>query len=397
MKLDDTALQREAGFTSKAPRWAMAYKFAPEQAETRLRAISLQVGRTGVLTPVAELEPVFLSGSTISRATLHNESEILRKDIRVGDMVVIEKAGEVIPAVVRVALEKRPDDSKPFDFAQTAAELGLEAERQVTPNSITWRLTAPTEEQRIRRLYHFACKQCLDIDGLGHSVAEQLTRTGLVQNPPDIYRLTKEQLLGLEKFAETSADNLLAAIRESKQRELWRLIHALGIPNVGSQTAKDLARHFRSLDAMANAIYGDYLRPSLGKKGQELKAKESVIEGVGETIAASLLAYFSDPLHRQWVEDLRASGLRFEEDSSPTPTAPGVAGKTFVLTGTLPTLGRDEARELIERAGGKVSGSVSKKTHYVVAGEEAGSKLDKARELNVPVLDEAGLRALLST
>ncbi len=391
VKLNDTALQREAGFTSKAPRWAMAYKFAPEQAETRLRDITLQVGRTGVLTPVAELEPVLLSGSTISRATLHNESEILRKDIRVGDTVVIEKAGEVIPAVVRVVLEKRPAEAVPFDFAACASGLGLDAER--VQDQAAWRLKTPSEEQRIRRLFHFASKQCLDIDGLGHAVAEQLVTKGLVQNPTEIYRQTKEQLLGLEKFAETSADNLLAAIGVSKTRELWRVIHAIGIPNVGAQTAKDLARHFRSLDALMNATADQLLVTHVGSKGGI--SHESVIEGVGKIVASSIQTYFSDPLHRQWVEDLRSSGVSLVETQPQAAVVEGVAGKTFVLTGTLPALGRDAAREMIEKAGGKVAGSVSKKTHYVVAGEEAGSKLDKARELGVAVLDEAGLRALL--
>ncbi|MDR2844895.1 MAG: NAD-dependent DNA ligase LigA [Puniceicoccales bacterium] len=401
VKLDSIPAQAAVGASSKYPRWAAAYKFAPEQVETRLRAITLQVGRTGAITPVAELEPVLLSGSTVSRATLHNADEIARKDIREGDIVVVEKAGEIIPQVVRVVLAKRDAAAVaavPFDFPGRLTELGLDAAR--LDGEAVWRLKTPSREQQIRHLVHFASKQCLDIENLGPAVTEALVNAGYVSSPSSFFSLEKEQLLRLDKFAEKSADNLLAALESAKRRELWRLIHALGIPNVGMQTAKDLARHFKTLDALGSATYGDFRRKLLGKKGQELSGEASLISGVGEVVARSILTWFSDPAHRELVEQLRAAGLNFSAETAAgsgngSGGVPGVAGKTFVLTGTLPNLGRDAAREKIEAAGGRVSGSVSAKTDYVVAGAEAGSKLDKARELGVPVLDEAALLALL--
>ena len=395
VKLNSLAAQAIAGASSKYPRWAAAYKFAPEQVETRLRAITLQVGRTGAITPVAELEPIALSGSTVARATLHNADEIARKDIREGDLVIVEKAGEIIPQVVRVVLEKRDAASVPFDFAARLSELGLDAIRP--EGEVVWRLKTLTPAQQIRRLVHFASKQCLDIENLGPAVTEALVKAGLVSGPADFFALQKEPLLRLEKFADKSADNLLAALETAKRRELWRLVHGLGIPNVGMQTAKDLMRHFRTLDVLGNAAYGDFRRKLLGKKGQELSGEESVVNGVGEVVARSILTWFSDPAHRELVEKLRTAGLNFSASTDAlTPVASSVTGKTFVLTGTLPNLGRDAAREKIEAAGGRVSGSVSAKTDYVVAGTEAGSKLDKAQELGVPVLDEAGLLALLA-
>lgn len=397
VKLDRIAAHTDAGTTSKFPHWAIACKFPPEQVETRLLGISFQIGRTGVVTPVAELAPVTVAGTTVSRATLHNEDEIARKDIREGDIVVIEKAGEIIPRVVRVAPEKRAPECVPFDFAGRLRELGLEAARE--PGQAFWKLAGETPEQRVRRLAHFAAKGCLDIANLGPAVAEQLVKAGYVATPADLFALTREQLLGLEGFAEKSADNLLAALDDAKSRELWRLIHALGIPNVGQRTAKDLASHFRSLPALADAGMDAYLRAKIGKKGAQLKALESVISGVGATVAQSILAYFSDPAHRELLARLGSAGLRMEETATaPAATgavATGIVGKTFVLTGTLPTLSREEAGARIEAAGGKVAGSVSSKTSYVVAGEDAGSKLTKARELGVAVVDEAGLLRLL--
>ncbi|MDR2862868.1 MAG: NAD-dependent DNA ligase LigA [Puniceicoccales bacterium] len=393
VKLDSLPAQALAGATSKFPHWAIAYKFAPEQAGTRLRAITLQVGRTGAITPVAELEPVELAGTTVSRATLHNADEIARKDIREGDFVVVEKAGEIIPQVVRVVAEKRDAGIAPFDFAARLTELGLDAVRP--EGEVVWRLKTPTREQQIRRLAHFASKQCLDIENFGQAVAGALVEAGLANRPCDLYGVSKNQLLGLDKFADKSADNLLSALEASKRRELWRLIHALGIPNVGMQTAKDLARHFKVLDALAAAGYGDFRRRLVGKKGQELKDEESIVNGVGVVVAQSIITWFSDPEHRDLVEKLRTAGLNFSGEGMGS-AAGALAGKTFVLTGTLSALGREEAREKIEAAGGRVSGSVSAKTDYVVAGEEAGSKLTKAVELGVPVLDEAGLLALLA-
>ncbi len=390
VKVDRLAEQQKAGRTSKFPHWAVAFKFPPDQAETTLRAISMQVGRTGAITPVAELDPVLLAGSTVARATLHNADEIARKDIREGDTVRIQKAGEIIPQVLSVVLAKRPADSQPFNFEARLKELGLDAVR--VGDEAAYKLRAPSRDMKIRRLVHFACKQCLDIDGLGDAVAEQLIDLGLVDAPVDAFKLNRGEWMMLEGFKEKSVDNMLAGLEQAKQRELWRAIHALGIPNVGMQTAKDLARHFKSMDALEAAKPSDLLHTKVGKKGGV--SYESVISGVGVEVSESILSFFSDPNHRDWVQAMRTAGLNLVEAASTTAVT-GIAGKTFVLTGTLPSLGRDEARDLIEKAGGKVSGSVSKKTDYVVAGEEAGSKLTKAQELGVTILDEAGLRALL--
>lgn len=382
--------QRRAGTTSKFPHWAVAFKFPPDQAETILRKISMQVGRTGAITPVAELDPVLLAGSTVARATLHNSAEIARKDIREGDTVRIQKAGEIIPQVLGVVLAKRPADAQPFDFEGRLKELGLDAARD--GEEAAYKLRAPSRDMKIRRLVHFASKQCLDIDGLGDAVAEQLVDLALVDAPVDALAVTPAQWRMLEGFKDKSVDNMMAGLEQAKQRELWRAIHALGIPNVGMQTAKDLSRHFKSMDALEAAQPADLLHTKVGKKGGV--SYESVISGVGIEVSESILSFFSDPNHRDWVKAMRAAGLNLVEAAAAGSVA-GVAGKTFVLTGTLPTLGRDEARDLIEKAGGKVSGSVSKKTDYVVAGEEAGSKLTKAQELGVAILDEAALRALL--
>ncbi len=392
-KLDRLDLQARAGATSKFPHWAVAFKFPPDQAETLLRAISMQVGRTGVITPVAELEPVLLAGSTVARATLHNADEILRKDIREGDTVRIQKAGEIIPQVLGVVLEKRPKDAKPFNFEDRLRELGLDAARDA--DEAAYKLRAPSRDMKVRRLVHFASKHCLDIDGLGDAVAEQLIDLGLVDAPTDALSLNAAHWGLLDKFKEKSVDNMMSALEAAKSRELWRAIHALGIPNVGMQTAKDLARHFKSLDALAHAKQDDLLITTVGTKGGI--TQESVVTGIGAKVSESILAFFSDPNHRDWLAAMRKAGLNLEDSAAAAASVAGVAGKTFVLTGTLPVLSRDEARDMIEKAGGKVSGSVSKKTDYVVAGEEAGSKLDKAQELGVTVIDETGLKKLLGS
>ncbi|MBM3869106.1 MAG: NAD-dependent DNA ligase LigA [Verrucomicrobia bacterium] len=384
--------QRRAGTTSKFPHWAVAFKFPPDQAETILRKISMQVGRTGAITPVAELDPVLLAGSTVARATLHNAAEIARKDIREGDTVRIQKAGEIIPQVLGVVLAKRPADARPFDFEGRLKELGLDATRD--GEEAAYKLRAPSRDMKIRRLVHFASKQCLDIDGLGDAVAEQLVDLALVDAPVDALAVTPAQWRMLEGFKDKSVDNMMTGLEQAKQRELWRAIHALGIPNVGMQTAKDLARHFKSMDALENVKREQLLTFIRINRNTGEPVYESVISGVGIEVSESILSFFSDPNHRDWVKAMRTAGLNLIEAAAAGSVA-GVAGKTFVLTGTLPTLGRDEARDLIEKAGGKVSGSVSKKTDYVVAGEEAGSKLTKAQELGVAILDEAGLRTLL--
>jgi len=383
VKLDDFRLQRDAGSTAKAPRWAIAYKFAAERAETKINAISVQVGRTGVLTPVAELEPVLLAGSTVSRATLHNKDEIARKDIRVGDFVLVEKAGEVIPAVVEVNLKRRTPACKPYEFPGKCPVCGtavIQLEEEVAmrcPN-----VNCPAQVRR--RLGHFVSKACLDIDGLGTAMIDELVDKGWVTELPDIFKLRREDLLTLGKSVEKSTDNLLAAIESSKRCELWRLIHGLGIPHVGVAAAKDLATHFRDIEKLADAKMEDFIAN-----------KATVISGIGETMAAAIIGFFGESRNRKMVTALLAAGLAPLAPVKVAPTSSVFAGKTFVLTGTLPTLTRDDASAKIEAAGGKVSGSVSKKTSYVLAGEEAGSKLEKARELGVPVIDEAAFRGML--
>ena len=384
IKLDSLALQREAGATAKAPRWAMAYKFAAERAETELLAISIQVGRTGVLTPVAELAPVQLAGTTVARATLHNRDEIARKDIRVGDFVRVEKAGEIIPAVIDVNLDKRRPECVSYSFPEYCPECRTPVVQY--EGEVAVRCPNPACAAQVRRrVRHFASRACVDIEGLGEAMVDTLVDRGWVRAVPDIYRLDRERLVTLGKSVEKSTDNLLAAVGRSKTAELWRFIHGLGIPHVGASASKDLARRFRSLEALAEATYDDFV----GDK------KTSRIDGIGETMALAILGFFNEPANRALVAELSALGV------APTVAAQAaagtaLAGKTFVLTGTLPTLTREQAAELIESAGGKVSSSVSKKTHYVVAGEEAGSKLAKAQSLGVPVIDEAGLRTLLS-
>jgi DNA ligase (NAD+) len=364
----------------------MAYKFAAERAETLLRAITIQVGRTGVLTPVAELEPVHLSGSTVSRATLHNRDEIARKDIRVGDYVYVEKAGEIIPAVVAVNPARRPPACAPYVFPDACPVCStpvVQAEGEVA-------LRCPNYDcpvQIRRRAQHFASKACVDIDGLGIAMVDALVERGWLRGIPDIYRLRREDLLTLGKSVEKSTDNLLAAIETSKAAELWRFIHGLGITHVGAASAKDLAQKFRSLEALAGARYEDFIAD-----------KKSLIEGIGETMALALLEHFNDPRNRAIIAELAALGVKPAPppEKSTEPASLLLAGKTFVLTGTLPGMTRDEAAAKIEAAGGKVSGSVSKKTSYVLAGAEAGSKLAKAESLGVPVIDEAGFLRMLA-
>lgn len=380
VKLDDFDQQETAGFTSKAPRWAIAYKFEAERAETRLKEISLQIGRTGAVTPVAILEPVQLAGTTVSRATLHNEDEIRRKDLRPGDTVIVQKAGEIIPQVLGFVESQRPANSQPFDFGAHLQALGIQAERD--PNEAVWRIVHkddPTLQQRA--LQHFASRPCMDIENLGSAVVEQLVRRKLAKTPADLYTLSFEQLVELDKFAEKSADNLIKAIEDSKTRNLWQLIHGLGIPHVGKQSAKDLEAHFDSLDAIA---------------GASEEVLESV-DGIGPIMAQSLHAWFADPEHQELIDRLREQGLNFKSERSGETTDNALAGKLFVLTGTLPTLTRSEATELIEKAGGRTSSSVSKKTDYVVAGEASGSKYTKAVKLGIRILDEEGFKDLVGT
>lgn len=378
VKLDDFRLQDEAGVTSKAPRWAIAYKFEAERAETLLKEISLQIGRTGAVTPVAILEPVQLAGTTVSRATLHNEDEIRRKDIRPGDTVLVQKAGEIIPQVLSVIESKRPADSQPFDFGVHLESLGIVAERD--PTEAVWRITSKDDPIRQQRaLQHFASRACMDIENLGTAVVEQLVSRGLAKNQADLYTLNTEQLLGLEKFAEKSATNLIAALETSKTRALWQLIHGLGIPHVGKQSAKDLEAHFESLDAIASAT--------------EEQLEE--VDGVGSIMAQSLHAWFAEPDHVTLIDRLRDYGLNFQSARIETGDS-ALAGKIFVLTGSLPNLTRSEASAMIEKVGGRTSSSVSKKTDYVIAGEASGSKYAKAVKLELQILDESAFKELIN-
>lgn len=384
IKLNSVEQRERAGFTSKAPRWAMAYKYAAEQAETKLRAITIQVGRTGKLTPVAELEPVFLAGSTIARATLHNEDELRRKDIRIGDTVTIEKAGEVIPAVVGVVLTKRVGSEQLFQFPAFCPECATPVVKtQAAGGAGTdWRCPNLDCPAQVRgRLEHYCARGAMDIEGGGEALVSQVVGQGWVRDVADLYSLTIDQLTSLERMGEKSARNFLEGVEASKKRELWRLLFGLGILHVGAGVAKSLARSYPSLDALAQATV-DQLTET---------------EDIGEVIAKSVTEWFADPRNQKLIERLRAAGVNFNSDSYSARAAAGpLAGKTFVLTGTLPTLKREEAQAKIETAGGKVSSSVSKKTHYLVAGAEAGSKLEKAQQLGVKILNEADFLSMLN-
>ena len=378
IKLNNLNLREQCGATSKAPRWAIAYKYAAEQAETVLKAITIQVGRTGALTPVAELEPVLIAGSTVARATLHNEEEIQRKDIRIGDTVVIEKAGEIIPAVVEVVLKKRPKKSKAFVLKKECPECKSKAAKDEA--DVVWRCPNPDCPAQVRgRLEHFCARGAMDVEGGGEVLVRQLGVHGLADNVGELYKLALAEVAGLERMAEKSAQNFLDGLEASKQRDLWRLIFGLGMLHVGAGVAKALCRRFANLDELMDA------------SEEELVA----IDDVGEVIAKSVHFWFGDSRNRALIEVLRKAGLNFESSIVQTAAAAGpLAGKSFVLTGALPNLKRHEAAARIEAAGGKVVGSVSKKTDYVVAGEAAGSKLAKAEKMSVPVIDEAELLRL---
>jgi DNA ligase (NAD+) len=378
IKLDSISRQEEAGMTSKAPRWAIAYKFAAERAETRVNDIIVNVGRTGTLTPVAELEPVLLAGTTVARATLHNADEVARKDVRKGDYVLVEKAGEIIPAVVEVVLAKRPPGVEPYRFPESCPVCGTAAVR-LPGESATRCPNISCPSQVRRRLQHFASRQCMDIEGLGEAVVDQLVGRSLVSDIPDLYRLRVEDLLELEKFAQRSSENLVAAVAASRERELWRVIHGLGLSHVGATVSKDLAHAMGDLEALMNA------------KEEALVA----INGIGETVARSIVAFFAKEPNRETIRRLKEAGVRMKEERPEGNDGSGAfRGKSFVLTGKLPTLTRDQAAAVIEAEGGRVVSSVSKKTDYLLAGEEAGSKLEKAIKLGVSVIDEEQLREM---
>jgi len=381
-KVDDKGAQERLGFVSRAPRFAIAHKFPPQEATTQLLEIEVQVGRTGALTPVAVLAPVAVGGVTVTHATLHNEEEIRRKDIRIGDTVIVRRQGDVIPAVVAIVPERRPPDARVFTMPSQCPVCGSAVERP-TDEAIA-RCTGGLfcGAQRKQALLHFAGRRALDIEGLGAKLIDQLVDSGRVQTPADLFRLTAPDLASLERMAEKSAANLVAALARARNTTLARFVYALGIRHVGESTARDLAQHFGSLAALLGASEAELL----------------VVNDVGPVVAASIAHFFAEPHNRAVLEQLRAAGVHWPESvrvGTHAPEAVPLAGKTFVLTGTLPGWTRDEAEEHIEAAGGKVTAAVSKKTDYVVAGEESGSKLQKAKDLGVAVIDEARLRALL--
>ncbi len=378
VKVNSTALQDEFGTTNKAPRWAIAYKYAARQATTQVLSIDVQVGRTGALTPVANLEPVSLAGTTVSRATLHNPDEVKRLGIRVGDWVLIEKGGDVIPKVLKVIESKRTGKEKVFRMPRKCPVCGGEISKP-EGEVVSRCVAADCPAQLMGRLLHFASRRAMRIEGLGESLVDQFVASGKVRDAGDLYSLTLSDIASLDRMAEKSASNLLTQIEASKQKDLSNLIYALGLRHVGDRTATTLARQFGSLDALSKATV------------EEL---DDVPE-IGLTVAQSVRDWFDDPGNIKLCRRLEAAGVRTRMELSSEPTDDTLAGKVFVLTGTLAGYTRDEAREAIEARGGRVSSSVSKKTAYVVAGEEAGSKLDKATELGVTVLDEKAFKELL--
>ncbi|MEE8614925.1 MAG: NAD-dependent DNA ligase LigA [Roseateles sp.] len=380
-KVNSRTLQQQLGFKTREPRWAVAHKYPAQEQVTTLLAIDIQVGRTGKLTPVARLDPVFVGGTTVSNATLHNLFEMRRKGVRVGDRVIVRRAGDVIPEVVGRVPGERASYVPNFRMPRNCPVCGSAAERE--RGGMDYRCTGGVfcPAQRKQALLHFAGRRAMDIEGLGDKLVDQLVDAGIVQSLPGLYKLGVARLAALDRMAEKSAQNIVDALERSKTPTLARFLFSLGIRQVGETTAKDLARHFGTLEALMNASVEQLLE----------------VPDVGPIVAASIHTFFAQPHNREVVEQLLAAGVTPKESAGEANDQPRpLLGKTLVLTGTLPTLSRDEAKELIEAAGGKVSGSVSKKTHYVIAGEEAGSKLDKARELGVPVLDEAGLRLLLA-
>jgi DNA ligase (NAD+) len=377
-KVNSLEWQGRLGFVTREPRWAVAHKYPAQEQTTELLDIEVQVGRTGALTPVARLKPVFVGGVTVTNATLHNEDEVRRKDVHIGDTVIVRRAGDVIPEVVSVVTERRPDGARAFVMPDKCPVCGSAVER--LEDEAVARCTAGLfcPAQRKQAILHFASRRAMDIEGLGERLIDQLVDGGLVETPSDIYALSAEQLAALDRMAEKSAANVVGAIERSKRTTLPRLIYSLGIRNVGETTARDLALHFGDLDPLLAADEEALMR----------------VPDVGPIVARSIAHFFAEPHNRDVVQGLRKAGVVFERVVKPPPKS-GIAGKTFVLTGALPGLTRDDAKERIEQAGGKVSGSVSKKTDYLVAGADPGSKHDKALELGIAVLDEEGLLRLL--
>jgi DNA ligase (NAD+) len=370
--------QERLGYVSRAPRFALAHKYPAEEQSTEVLGIEVQVGRTGALTPVAKLKPVFVGGVTVSNATLHNEDELRRKDVRVGDTVIVRRAGDVIPEIVSVRAEKRPAGAAEYDFPRKCPVCGSAVVRNADEAATRCSGGLYCAAQRKQALLHFASRRAMDIEGLGERIVDQLVGKGLVHTPADLFKLDVESLESLERMGEKSAANLVAALERSKRTTLERFIYALGIRNVGETTARDFARHF-----------GD-LQPLLGASEEALLQ----VPDVGPVVARSVRQFLDEPHNRGVIEALQAAGVSWPRSEPAPRRAPG-ASKTFVLTGTLSGMSRDEARAALEAKGHKVAGSVSKKTDYVVAGEDAGSKLEKARALGIQVLEEEEFMALL--
>ena len=378
-KVNSLVLQRRLGFVTREPRWAVAHKYPAQEQLTTVLAIDVQVGRTGKLTPVAKLAPVFVGNVTVTNATLHNEDEARRKDVRVGDTVIVRRAGDVIPEVVAVLPEKRPEGAEVFTMPRQCPVCGSDAVRE--EGEVDYRCTGGLfcGAQRKEAILHFAHRRAVEVEGLGDKLVEQLVDSGVVKTLPDLYRLGFTALASLDRMADKSAQNIVAALEKSKQTTLPRFVFGLGIRHVGEATAKDLARHFGQMDRIMDATVEQLLE----------------VNDVGPVVAQSIRTFFDQPHNREVVEQLRACGVTWEEGEPAAQAPRPLAGKTFVLTGTFPTLSRDAAKDLLEAAGAKVAGSVSKKTDYVVAGAEAGSKLEKAQSLGVAVIDEAAMLALL--
>jgi DNA ligase (NAD+) len=378
-KVNSLAWQQQLGFRTREPRWAVAHKFPAQEELTVVEAIEVQVGRTGTITPVARLKPVFVGGATVTNATLHNADEVARKDVRVGDTVIVRRAGDVIPEVVGVMLERRPPDAKSFAMPETCPVCGSRVVRLAGESAARCMGGLYCRAQRQEAIRHFASRRALDIEGLGDKLVEQLVEQELVRNPADLYGLDAATLAGLERMGSKSAAKLVEALERGKSTTLARFLYALGIREVGEATALALAGHFGGLEALMAA--------------EEERLRQ--VPDIGPVVAAAIRAFSQEPHNQAVIARLRAAGVRWPEMAAKPVAAQPLAGKTVVLTGTLESLSRDQAAEQLRTLGAKVSGSVSKKTDYVVAGRDAGSKLDKARELGVTVLDEAGLLALL--
>ncbi len=389
IKVDHLAHQAQLGSTGRAPRWCIAYKFPAEQAQTLLESIDVQVGKSGILTPVANLRPVPLAGTTVKRASLHNFDELQRLDVRVGDTVVVEKAGEIIPQIVEVVQTKRSTDAKPFNLPAACPICGHEVIRRSEEVALRCpNLGCPAIEREA--IIYFASRGCMDIEGLGEKVVDQLVAADLVHDPADLYSLQPGDVAAIERQGETSSSNLITAISKSKTRDLSRLLKALNIPHVGEETAAILARHFKSMDELLDADLDTFLDRKPGRKAEKPK-----ITGIGPIMARSVVEVLSSPEKRQLIQRLVEADVNMQSDEAIPPTDSRLASKVFVLTGTLTQFTRQSAKEAILKAGGKTTGSVSKKTDYVLAGDNPGSKLAKAQALGVPVIDEAAFMVLM--